>query len=162
MAAELDALKHKRYLDLKMGDSDLERLLRGNNQSISVVKTQRGEIGPWCFDPGRFQRGRVQDVIRRAEARPSDKATVSEMDLTLAAWDGAELKGVAADFYQALFLFCTGKAFNVVLTNKECEGFEAWRALVNKHEPTSKASAVRKLAEILRTPFEGDLRGHKL
>ena len=93
MAAELDTLKHKRYLDLKMGDSDLERLRRGTNQCISAVKTQRGEIGPWCFEPGRFQRGRVQEVIRRAEVRPSDKATVSELDLTLAAWDGADLKG---------------------------------------------------------------------
>ena len=45
----------------------------------------------------------------------------------------------------------------IVLTNKEGEGFEAWRALVNKHEPTSKASVVGKLAEILRTPFDGDL-----
>ena len=43
------------------------------------------------------------------------------------------------------------------MTNKEGEGFEAWRALVNKYEPTSKASVVGKLAEILRTPFEGDL-----
>ena len=45
----------------------------------------------------------------------------------------------------------------IVLTNKEGEGFEAWRALVNKYEPTSKASVVGKLAEILRTPFDGDL-----
>ena len=42
----------------------------------------------------------------------------------------------------------------VVLTNKEGEGFEAWRALVNKYEPTSKASVVGKLTEILRTPFD--------
>ena len=45
----------------------------------------------------------------------------------------------------------------IVLTNKE--GFEAWRALVNKYEPTSKPSVVGKLAEILRTPFDGDLLG---
>ena len=45
----------------------------------------------------------------------------------------------------------------IVLTNKEGEGFEAWRALVNKYEPTSKASVVGKLAEILRTAFDGDL-----
>ena len=43
----------------------------------------------------------------------------------------------------------------IVLTNKEGEGFEAWRALVNKYESTSKASVVGKLAEILRTPFDG-------
>ena len=36
-------------------------------------------------------------------------------------------------------------------------GFEAWRALVNKYEPTSKASVVGKLVEILRTSFDGDL-----
>ena len=45
----------------------------------------------------------------------------------------------------------------IVLTNKEGEGFEAWRALVNKYEPTSKASVVGKLAEILRTPLDGEL-----
>ena len=45
----------------------------------------------------------------------------------------------------------------IVLTNKKGEGCEAWRALVNKYEPTSKASVVGKLAEIWRTPFDGDL-----
>ena len=45
----------------------------------------------------------------------------------------------------------------IVLTNKEGEGFEAWRGLVNKYESTSKASVVGKLAEILRAPFDGDL-----
>ena len=49
------------------------------------------------------------------------------------------------------------KALKIVLGNKEGEGFEAWQALVNKYEPTSKASVVGKLAEILRTPFDGDL-----
>ena len=44
----------------------------------------------------------------------------------------------------------------IVLTVKEGEGFDAWRA-VNKYEPTAKASVVEKLAEILRTPFDGDL-----
>ena len=39
----------------------------------------------------------------------------------------------------------------VVLTNKEGE------ALVNKYDPTSKASVVGKLAKILRTSFGGDL-----
>ena len=48
------------------------------------------------------------------------------------------------------------EGLKVVLTNKEGEGFEAWRALVNKYETTSKARVVRKLAGILRTPFEGD------
>ena len=43
------------------------------------------------------------------------------------------------------------------MTNKEGEGFEAWRALVIKYEPTSKARMVGKLVEILRTPFDGDL-----
>ena len=51
----------------------------------------------------------------------------------------------------------TSITLNIVLTNKEGEGFEAWRALVQKYEPASKASVVGKLAEILRTPFEGDL-----
>ena len=91
------------------------------------------------------------------EARPGDEATVAELDTRLEDWGSAELKSVAADFYHALILFCKGKALKIVLTNKEGEGFEAWRALVNKHEPTSKASVVGKLAEILRTPFDGDL-----
>ena len=54
-------------------------------------------------------------------------------------------------------LLCKGKALKIVLTNKEGEGFEARRSLVNKYEPTRKASVDRKLAEILRTPFDGDL-----
>ena len=82
---------------------------------------------------------------------------MAELDLRLEEWASAELKSVAADFYHALILFCCGKALKIVLTNKELEGFEAWRALVNKYEATSKASVVGKLAEILRTPFDGDL-----
>ena len=106
---------------------------------------------------GRLQRGRVQEIITAVEARPGDEATVAELDLRLEDWASAELKSVAADFYHALILFCNGKALKIVLTNKEGEGFEAWRALVNKYEPTSKASVVGKLAETLRTPFDVDL-----
>ena len=91
------------------------------------------------------------------EARPGDEATVAELDLRLEEWASAELMSVAADFYHALILFCKGETLKIVLTNKEGEGFEAWRALINKYEPTSKASAVGKLTEILRTPFDGDL-----
>ena len=39
-------------------------------------------------------------------------------------------------------------ALKIVLTNQEGEQFEAWQALVNKYEPTSKASLVGKLAEM--------------
>ena len=106
---------------------------------------------------GRFQRGRVQEIIRSVEARLGDEATVAELDIRLGDWRSAELKSVAADFNHALILFCKGKALKIVLTNKEGEGIEAWRALVNKYEPTSKASVVGKLAEILRTLFDGDL-----
>ena len=106
---------------------------------------------------GRFQRGRVQEIIRSVEARLGDEATVTELDLRLEEWASAELKSVAADFYHSLILFCKWKALKIVLTNKEGEGFEAWRALVNKYEPTSKASVDGKLAEILRTPFDSDL-----
>ena len=91
------------------------------------------------------------------EARLGHEATVAELDIRLEDWASAELKSVAADFYHALILFRKGKALKIVLTNKEGEGFEAWRALVNKYEPTSKPSVVGKLAEILRTPFDGDL-----
>ena len=105
----------------------------------------------------RFQRGRVQEIIRSVEARPGDEAIVTELDFRLEEWASAELKSVAADFYHALILFCKGEAFEIVLTNKEGEGFEAWRAPVNKYEPTSKESVVGKLPEILRTPFDGDL-----
>ena len=91
----------------------------------------------------------MQEVIRAVDARPG---TVTELDLEHEDWASAELKSVAADFYHSPILFCKGKALEVVLTNKEGEGFEAWRALVNKYEPTSKASVVGKLAEILRTP----------
>ena len=103
---------------------------------------------------GRFQRGRVQEIIRSVEARPP---IVTELDLRLEDCASAELKSVAADFSHALILFCKGISLKIVLTNKEGEGFEAWRALVNQYEPTSKASVVGKLAEILRTPFDGDL-----
>ena len=108
---------------------------------------------------GRFQRGRVQEIISSVEARPGDEATVPELDIRLEDWESAELESVAADFYHALTLFCKGKALKIVLTNKEGEGFEAWRALVNKYEPTSTASVVGKLAEIFRTQFDGDLLG---
>ena len=91
------------------------------------------------------------------EARPGEEAVVTELDLRLEDWASAEQKSVAADFYHALILFCKRKALKIVLTNKEGEGFEAWRALVDKCEPTSKASVVGKLAEILCTPFEGDI-----
>ena len=79
---------------------------------------------------------------------------MTELDVKLEGWDSAELRGVAADFYHALILFCKGKALKVVLTNEEGEGFEAWRASVNKYAPTSKVSVVGKLAEILRMPFK--------
>ena len=97
---------------------------------------------------GRFQRGRVQEIIRSVEARPGDEATVAGLDLRLEDWASTELKSVAADFYHALILFCKGKTLKIVLTNKGGGGFEAWRALVNKYEPTSKASVIRMLAEI--------------
>ena len=87
---------------------------------------------------GRFQRGRVQGIIRSVEARPGDEATVAELDLRLEDWASAELKSVAAYFYRALILFCKGKALKIDLTNKEGEGFEAWRALVNRYEPTKR------------------------
>ena len=106
---------------------------------------------------GRSQRGRVQEVIRAAEARLGEEATVTELDLRVDDWASAELKSVAADLYHALILFCTGKALKIVLTNKEGEGFEPWRSLVNKYEPTSKASVVGKMEKISRTSFEGDL-----
>ena len=106
---------------------------------------------------GRFQRGRVQEVTRTAEARPGEEATVTELDLRLEEWASAELKRIAADCYHALILFCKGKALKVVLTNTEGEGLGSWRALVNKYEPTGNASVVGKLAESLRTLFEGDL-----
>ena len=141
------------------GDSDFERLRRGHQpESFS------GEDTAWlgCSRvyrtwAGRFQRGTVQEVIRAVEARPGDEATVTELDLRLDDLASAELESVAADFYHALILFCQGKALTIVLTNREGEGFEAWRALVNKYAPTSKASVVGKLTENLRTPFEGDL-----
>ena len=91
------------------------------------------------------------------EARPGDEATVTELDPRLEERASAGLKSVAADFHHALILTCKGKALKIVLTNKVGEGFVAWGALVNKYEPTSKASVVGKLAEILRTPFDGDL-----
>ena len=53
---------------------------------------------------GRFQRGRVQEIIRAVEGRPGDEATVTELDLRLDDWASAELKSVAADFYHALIL----------------------------------------------------------
>ena len=84
---------------------------------------------------GRFQRGRVQEVIRAVEARPGDEATVTELDLRLDDWTSAELKSVAAKLQ--------GKALKIVLSNKAGEGFEAWRASTNQR--------------FLRTPLKGDL-----
>ena len=76
---------------------------------------------------GRFQRRRVQEIIRAVEARPGDEATVTELDLRLDDWASAELKCVAADFYHALILFCKGKALKIVLTNeKDLRPSEHW------------------------------------
>ena len=97
-------------------------------------------------------RKRVQEVIRVEEARPGDEATETGLDLKLEHWASAVLKSVTVDFHRALILFCKGKALKVVLTNKESEGFEAWRVSVNKYEPTDKTKVVGKLEEILRTP----------
>ena len=99
----------------------------------------------------------MQEIIRSVEARPGDEAIVTELDLRLDEWASAELKSVAADFYHALILFCRGRALKIVLTNKEGEGFEAWRALVNKYEPTSKASWQRFCARRLMVT-DHDLR----
>ena len=65
----------------------------------------------WVFRTwaGRFQRGRVQEIIRAVEARPGDEATVTELDLRLDDWASAELKGVAADFFHALISSAKGK-----------------------------------------------------
>ena len=79
-------------------------------------------------------------MIRAVEARPGDEATVTELDLKLEEWASTELKSVAADFYYALFFFCKGKALKIVLTNKEGDGFEAWRAFDNKYELTVTSS----------------------
>ena len=72
---------------------------------------------------------------------------MTELDLRLDDWASAELKSVAADFYHALILLCK-KMLKIVLTNKEGEGFEVWRSLVSKYEPTRQASVVGKLVEI--------------
>ena len=75
---------------------------------------------------------------------------MTEFNPKLGDWASAELKSVTTDFYHALILFCRSKALKVTLSNKEGEGFEARRALVNKYEPTKKASVVGKLTELLR------------
>ena len=137
-----------------MDHSDLDRLRRDTNQRTSVAKTLDGVTDLGCFVLG--QDGFNEDECKKSSDQIS-RGTVTELDLRLDDWASAELKSVAADFYHALILFCKGKALNIVLINKEGEGFEAWRALVNKYELTSKASVVGKLAEILRTPLDGDL-----
>ena len=141
-----------------MDDSVLERLRRDQPENFSGQDTGRRDwsrlFRTWV---GRFQRGRVQEIIRAVEARPGYEAIVTELDLRLDDWASVEFKSVTADFHHALILFCKGKALKIVLTNKEGEGFGAWRALVNKYEPTSKASVVGKLAEIFRASFDGDL-----
>ena len=144
-----------------MGDSDLERLRRRYQP-----ENFGGEVASWrdwsrVFRTwaGRFQRGRVQEVIRTVEARPSDEAILSELDIKFARLGRCTEKRLRLTFYHALILFCKGKALKVVLTNKEGEGLEAWRSLVNKYEPPSKASVVGKLVEILLNPLMGDLLG---
>ena len=57
---------------------------------------------------GRFQRRRVQEIIRAVEARPGDEATVTALDLRLDDWASVELKSVAADFYHTL-IFSSAK-----------------------------------------------------
>ena len=123
-----------------------------------MVKTLDGVTGLGCFVPG-------QDDFNEDECKKSSDQWRHDLEMrplwTNWMFDSrigrvSELKSVAADFCHALILFCKGKALKIVLTNKKGEGFEVWRALVNKYEPTSKASVVGELAEILRTPFGGD------
>ena len=84
-----------------MDDSDLERLRRDTNRELNFNGEDTGlrvwsrVFRTWA---GRFQRGRVQEIIRSVEARPGDEATVAEVDLRLEEWASAELKSVAADF----------------------------------------------------------------
>ena len=66
---------------------------------------------------------------------------MTELDLNLEDWASAELKS-------ALILFCKGTALKSCPDQQKGERLEAWRALVNKYEPTSKESVVGKLAEI--------------
>ena len=62
---------------------------------------------------------------------------MAELKIRLDDWESAELNSVAAHLHRALILFCKGKALKIALTNNEGERFEAWRAHVNKYEPTS-------------------------
>ena len=107
---------------------------------------------------GRFQRERLQEAIRAVEARPGEEATVTELDLRVEDWASAELKSVAADFYHALILF--GK-FQVAERypgqQQRVKDSRLGERQSTIYAPTGKASVVGKLADILRTPFEGDL-----
>ena len=47
----------------------------------------------------------MQETVRAVEALYSEEATVSELDLKLVDWDGAELKGVAVNCTRPLMAF---------------------------------------------------------
>ena len=79
---------------------------------------------------------------------------MAEVDIRHEDWAGAELKCVAADFYHALILFFKGKALKIVSKKeKDLRLGEHWSTSTRR---PAKRVWLGKLAEILRTPFDGD------
>ena len=78
--------KAQRHQDLMMGDPDLELLRSGEDTAWRDLSRV---FRTWA---GRFQSGRVQEVIRAVEARRGNEASVTELDLGLDDWASADLR----------------------------------------------------------------------
>ena len=66
----------QKHQELMTGDSDFESWRRDINERASAARALLGETGPGFFRTwaGRFQRGRVQEVIRAVAPRPGEEA----------------------------------------------------------------------------------------
>ena len=100
---------------------------------------------------GRFQRGRLKEIMKTAEGSTTTCKVVA-IEGTL-----SNAKEIAAELYHVLIFFVRGRALKLTLKAGEGEGLEAWRLIVNRYEPTTVANSVGRLVEILSSDFSGDI-----
>ena len=92
---------------------------------------------------GRFYKGQLHVVMDIVEKNKDVEAKVEDLDLRgLLANNGGEatLRQMAAELYHTLILLTRGRALRTLLTAGDGEGFEAWRLLIRRYEPSSSAT----------------------
>ena len=107
---------------------------------------------------GRFFQGRMHINLEIVEVLRDDSMKLADLNLEAASSDIlAALEQQGRELYHVLIMFVRGKAQRLVLNAGEGEGFEAWRLLIRRFRPTSVATTVGRLIEVLGTSFEGSL-----